>query len=67
MIQYLFNNHWILDTGDHAGFATTLRASRYIDIVHTLQALRPGHGPVALFGCFVFALWMGATLALNHQ
>jgi hypothetical protein len=67
MIQYLFNNHWILDTGDHAGFATTLRASRYIDIEHTLQALRPGQSLVALFGCFVFALWMGATLALNHQ
>jgi hypothetical protein len=63
MIQYLFNNHWILDTGDHPGFTSTLWTDRDIDVKYPFQALCPGHGLVSLFGCFVFVFLVGTALA----
>ncbi len=37
--------------------------SRSGSFEHTLQALRPGHGLVALFECFVFVFFSGASFA----
>jgi hypothetical protein len=59
--QYLVDDLLILDAGDHLGLTSALRADRYIDVEHPLQALRPGHSLVALFGCLVFAFLSGAA------
>ena len=42
MGQNRIDDRLVLDTGDYPGFAPALRADRYIDIKHPLQALRPG-------------------------
>ena len=53
MLQNFVDNQLILDTGYHLGFSSALLADRHIDVEHSLQALRLGHGLVALIGCFV--------------
>ena len=63
MSQYLVDDLLILDAGDHPGFTSTLWADRDIDVKYPFQALRPCHGPVALFGCFVFVFLSGASFA----
>ena len=69
MGQYFVNDLLIFDTavrriGDYPGFAPTLRAGRYIDVEHPLQALRPSHGLVTLLlRVLVFILMTGTALA----
>jgi hypothetical protein len=63
MIEYLVNNRLILDTGDYLGFACALLADRDVNIEHTLQALRPSHGPVALPRSLTITLMMLGTFA----
>lgn len=63
MSQYLVDDLLILDAGDHLGFTTTLWAHRDIDIEYPFEALRPGHGLVTLFGCFVFVFLSGTAFA----
>ena len=53
MLKDLVDDRLILDTGNHFGFASALRADRHIDVEHAFEALRPGHGLVTLFWCFV--------------
>ena len=57
-------NLLILDAGAHPGFSVTLWADRDIDLKFPFQAPSPGHGPVALFGCFVFVSLSGAAFAV---
>ena len=63
MSQYLVDDRLILNTGDHPGVTSARRAHRDIDVEHAFQALRPGHGLVALCGCFVFVFVSDATFA----
>ena len=48
MGQNLVDDLLILDTGNLFGVASTFRADGYVYVEHALQALRPGHGLVAL-------------------
>jgi len=59
--QYLVDHHLILDTGNHLGLTSALRAGRHIDVENPLQALRPGHALAPLFGCLVFVFLAGAA------
>lgn len=61
--QNLVDNHLIFYAGDHPGFTATLWADRDIDVEYPFQALCPGHGLVALCGCFVFVFLSGAAFA----
>lgn len=63
MVENLVNDSLVLDTGDRLGFTATLWAHRYVDIEHPFQALCPGHGLVALFGCSVYDFSTGAALS----
>jgi hypothetical protein len=63
VIENLVDDLLILDAGDQPGFTATRWADRDIDVKHPFQALCPGHGPVALFGCFVFVFLSGAAFA----
>jgi hypothetical protein len=57
----LVNDRLILDTGDYLGFASALLAGRYVNIEHSLQALRPSHGPVARLRSLIITLmWLGS-------
>lgn len=62
MLNDLVDDRMILDTGNHIGFASALRADRHIDAEHAFEALRPGHGLVTLFGCFVLFRLRWVTL-----
>jgi hypothetical protein len=44
----LVDDRLILDTGDYLGFTTALLTDRYVNVEHTLQALRPAHRLVPL-------------------
>ncbi len=66
MLQNLVDDRLILDAsvrriGNHLGFASALRADRYIDVEYSLQALRPGHGLMALFRRLVLIFMMLGT------
>ena len=52
----LVDDRLILDTGDYLDFASALLADRDVNIEHTLQALRPSHGPVALLRSLTITL-----------
>jgi hypothetical protein len=49
MVMDLVDNHLILDTDYHPGFASTLRADRYIDVEYTFETLLLCHGLMAMF------------------
>jgi len=53
----------VLNTGYHPGFAAALLASRHIDVEDPLEALGPGHGPMALFGYLALIFLPCTTLA----
>ena len=38
--------------------------TRAVNVKYLFQALCPGHGPVALFGCFLFVFLSGATFGV---
>ncbi len=50
VIENAVDDQLILYAGDYPGFTSAFRADRHIDIEHLLQALRPGHRLVSLFG-----------------
>jgi hypothetical protein len=54
----------ILDTGDYLGFTSALLADRYVNVAHTLQALRPGHRLVPLWWSLIISRMMLGTFAM---
>ena len=47
----------------HLGFTAAFRTDRHIDIEYALQALRPSHGLVLLFWCFIVVSLSGTAFA----
>jgi hypothetical protein len=59
--KVLVDDRLILDTADYLGFASALLAGRDVNIEHSLQALRPSHGPVARLRSLIITLmWLGS-------
>jgi len=67
VVEYLVDDGLILDAGNHFSFAATLLANRHIDVEYPFQALYPGHGLVALLGCFVFVFLSGASFSRHGR
>ena len=66
MIENLFDNCWVFDTGDDFDSAATLIAGFDIDLENTFQALSPSHGSMSL-GCrFVLILPAPAAFSWSH-
>ena len=42
--EYLVNDYWIFDAGDHFDGAAAFTACLNVDIENALQSLSPGHG-----------------------
>jgi len=50
VLENPFNDRWFLDTGDHAQPAAAAPADLDVDGKDTLEALRPGEGPLPVAG-----------------
>ena len=68
MIQNLFNDCWVFDTGNNLDGTATMLTGFNVDIEYSLQSLRPSHGGLSLFRWprFSFRGWFSLT-ALEHQ
>jgi hypothetical protein len=56
MVQYLPDDHWILNAGDHPGRGTADSASFHVNVEHPFQSLSPGHCHMTLRGCFLILI-----------
>lgn len=54
--EYLLNDQWIFNAGDHLDGAATFTAHLDVDIENRLETLRPGHGHAAFGRRFLLPL-----------
>jgi len=53
MVQYLPDDRWIFNAGNHLGRATADSAGFHVNVEHPFQSLSPGHCHMALRGRFL--------------
>jgi hypothetical protein len=69
--KYLLDHYRIFDTGYHFDSATAFFADCNINVEHSLQALRPGHGGMLLYRRSLNAVYLAidalASFRRRHQ